>query len=144
MKQIIGFCMILQCVLNSNAVAQSPKSNDKSFDQLVYSKIDFNLLADDVKQQINKNKLAGVSLFDGVSRCFVADVSTVNSASAIDKKLAFLKSVTNFKKVNYLSGNRIEIIASIDIEAALFKELFLTNNVNANFIDQKFVVYKAK
>ncbi len=144
MKQLFGFCLMLLGILSSNAVAQSPKSNDKSFDQLIYSKIDYNRLPDEVKQQIKKNKLAGVSLFDGVSRCFVADVSTVNSASDIDKKLAFLKSVTNFKKVNYLSGNRIEIIASIDIEAALFKELFLTNNVNANFIDQKFVVYKAK
>jgi len=136
--------LVLLCIFNNNVIGQTTNSSDKSFGQLVYSKIDFNLLSDDVKQQINKNKLAGVSLFDGVSRCFVADVSTVNSASAIDKKLAFLKSVTNFKKVNYLSGNRIEIIASIDIEAALFKELFLTNNVNANFIDQKFVVYKAK
>ena len=119
-------------------------ASDKSFDQLVYSKIDFNRLSDDVKQKVNQNKLAGVSLFDGVSRCFTLDVSNVNTNSDIDNKLSFLKSVSNFKNINYLFGNRIEIIASIDTEATLFKELFLTNNITANFIDQKFVIYQAK
>ncbi|MFN5347698.1 MAG: hypothetical protein ACK5B3_10770 [Bacteroidota bacterium] len=141
----IGFHFFVGlCILNIYAKAQTFNASDNSIDQLIYSKIDYNQLSDDVKQKINQNKLAGVSLFDGVSRCFVIDVSTVNSTSDIDKKLTFLKSVTNFKKVNYLFGNRIEIIASIDTEAALFKELFLTNDLNTNFIDQKFVVYKAK
>jgi hypothetical protein len=141
----IGFCcLVLLCIFNNNVIGQTMNASDKSFDQLVYSKIDFNRLSDDVKQKVNQNKLAGVSLFDGVSRCFTLDVSNVNTNSDIDNKLSFLKSVSNFKNINYLFGNRIEIIASIDTEATLFKELFLTNNITANFIDQKFVIYQAK
>ena len=141
----IGFCfLVLLCIYNLNVLGQTINASDKSFDQLFYSKVDYNRLPEEVKHQINKNKLAGVSLFDGVSRCFIVDVSIVNTNSDIDKKLTFLKSKTNLKKVNYLSSNRIEIIASIDTEATFFKELFLSNNVKANFIDQKFVVYQAK
>ena len=144
MKKIFWYCMILLCILNSDLFAQTSKSSDKNIDQLIYSKIDYNRLSDDVKQQINKNKLAGVSLFDGVCRSFTADVTIINSPIDINKKLSFLNSLDNLKKVNYLFGNRIELIASIDTEASFFKEMFLSNNIKANFIDQKFVVYKLK
>lgn len=127
-------------IFSSNAVAQSPKSNDKSFDQLVYSKIDYNRLPNEVKQQINKNKLAGVSLFEGVCRSFIADISDINTSSDIAKKLSFLFSLPNLRNVKHLSGSRVQIIASIDTEASFFKDLFLTNQVNANFIEQKFLV----
>ncbi len=143
MNQLFGFCFIMLCIINMNAIAQTAKTNNNSIEQLIYSKIDFNRLPDDVKQQINKNKLANISLFDGVARAFIVDVATINSSNDIKTKISFLYSVTNLKDVKYLSGNRIEIIASIETEASLFKEIFLSHSVNANFIEQKFVLYKA-
>jgi hypothetical protein len=141
----IGFCcLVLLCIFNNNVIGQTMNASDKSFGQLVYSKIDYNRLSDDVKQQINKNKLADKSLFDGVSRAFVVDVYTINSKDDIDNRLSFLFTSSNLKDVKYIAGNQIQIIASIETEATLFKELFLSNNVNANFIDQKFVVYQVK
>jgi hypothetical protein len=144
MKQLFGFCLIMLCIINMNAIAQTAKTNNNSFDQLIYSKIDFNRLPDDVKQQINKNKLVNNSLFDGVARAFIADIAIINSSNDIAAKISFLHSVSNLKDVKYLSGNRIEIIASIETEASLFKELFLSHSVNANFIEQNFVVYQVK
>jgi len=123
MKKMFGFCLMLLCILNSDAVAQSPKSNDKSFDQLVYSKIDYNRLPDEVKQKINKNKLAGVSLFDGVCRSFIADISIINTSSDIAKKLSFLFSVPNLRNVKYLSGNRVQTIASIETELSVIRDV---------------------
>lgn len=111
------------CIFNLNASAQVVNS-DYSLDKLIYSKIDYSRLSDDVKQQINKNKLAGASLFDGVARAFVADIANINSSSDVGKQLPFLFSTPNFKEVKYITGNRVEIIASIDTEATFFKELF--------------------
>ena len=143
MKKIYGYIVTILCVLSLDSFAQTSKSIDNNFDQLIYSKLDYNRLSDDVKQQINKNKLAGVSLFDGVCRAFLVDVSIINSNDDIAKKLSFLYS-TNLIDLKYLSGNRIEIITSVETEATFFKEKFLSNNIKANFIDQKFVIYHAK
>lgn len=143
MNKVFAFYLIMLCIFNLNASAQVVNS-DYSLDKLIYSKIDYSRLSDDVKQQINKNKLAGASLFDGVARAFVADIANINSSSDVGKQLPFLFSTPNFKEVKYITGNRVEIIASIDTEATFFKELFLSNSVNANFIEQKFVNYQVK
>ena len=143
MDKIFTFCLAMLCVINLNVSAQAV-SSERSLDQVIYSKIDYNKLSDDVKQQINKNKLADVSLFEGIARAFVADVANVNSASDVGNQLSFLFSIPNVKEVRYIAENRIEIIASIDTEATLFKEVFLSYSVNANFIEQKFVVHQVK
>ena len=143
MNKSIAICLTLLCILNLDVSAQVV-SSDYSLDKAVYSKIDYSRLSDDVKQQINNNKLAGTSLFDGVARAFVADVTNVNSSTDIVNQLSFLFSAPNVKEVKYIAGSRVEIIASIDTEATFFKELFLSRSVYANFIEQKFVIYQVK
>jgi len=144
MKKIYGYIVTILCVLSLDSFAQTSKSMDNNFDQLIYSKLDYNRLSDDVKQQINKNKLADKSLFDGVSRAFVVDVNIINSKDDIPNRLSFLFTSSNLKDVKYIAGHQIQIIASVETEATFFKEKFLSNNIKANFIDQKFVIYHAK
>ena len=144
MKKLFKYCLILIGILNQQAIAQVAKMDESSIAKLVYSKLDFNRLPEEVKQQINKNKIADKSLFNGIARAFVVDIVKINSSSDLEKQLSFLFSQPNLKEVKYISGNRIEIISSIETEATFFKELFLLQSVSANFIEQKFVVYQAK
>jgi hypothetical protein len=144
MKKSVFFYLLFLFAFNINVLAQAPKGSDKSIDQFVYAKIDYNRLPDDVKQKINANKLADKSLFDGVARAYIADIKGINAADDIKSKLPFLSNISECKEVKYLSGNRVEIVTRIDIEATFFKELFLVNDVSANFIEQKFIVYDLK
>lgn len=143
MNKSYTLCLTLLFILSLNASAQVERSAH-ALDKLMYSKLDYSRLSDDVKHQINKNKLADVSLFDGIARAFVADITVVNSSADIEKELSFLYKIPNLKKVNYIARNRVEIIATIDTEATLFKEVFLSHSVNSNFIEQKLVVHQVK
>ena len=122
-------------------LAQSNFQNDQNDGQKIYSKINFSQLPQDVQLKIAENKKNNTSLFDGIAKIFVADVSIINSDYSIKNNLPFLFQMQEVKKVNYIKENRIEIITIPSLESTYMKDIFLLNHINANFIEQKFVVF---
>ncbi|MFM7016447.1 MAG: hypothetical protein ACKOX3_08990 [Bacteroidota bacterium] len=134
------FLIIIFCSFNCVINAQSANEGTSSKGENVYTKIDFSRLSDEVKQKVQENKRNGVPIYSGVKRALIADVLIINNSTDIQQKLLFLKSFPGLTTIKYQGGHRIQIITSLETESTTIKDLFLSNNVSANFIEQNFVV----